>query len=265
VFVDDDSALSRALLAALDPASFTITRASVSTRTHPGLGALCDAADAVIVVAAGSDNAVADQVGSTLDDLIGTLCGSAKRLLYVSDATVIGDTGDSFGNEDNPRSSKAAHAWQVAAEERLARAMSTGIHAIIVRPTLVYGRHAGALIERLREHAERTGESVYVGDGSARTSTVHIDDLATLVRLALLHAPAGAIYMAASDQVLTWREVAAALTTSTAAPCRTCSLTAEEAEQLRLDTATMSMNCVIRDNSPHRRLGWTPQGPPLGD
>jgi nucleoside-diphosphate-sugar epimerase len=264
LFVDDGSALSQALLSKLDPTTLALSRVAAGDTTDSVLEAMCSEVEAVVVASAGWDVAAAERVSASLDQLIRVLDGSGKRLLYLSDATVIGDTGDSFGNEDSPRSSKPPHGWHVAAEQNLARAATTGIRSIIIRPALVHGDHAGILLERLRDHARHTGKAVFVGDGTARTSTVHIDDLASLLRLAVLRAPSRSIYMAASPEVLSWRDIASVVAVSTSPPATTASVTAERADELGLDVATMAVNCVIRDDSPHRRLGWVAQGPTLG-
>jgi nucleoside-diphosphate-sugar epimerase len=191
------------------------------------------------------------------------LQGTAKRLLYVSEATVIGDTGESFGNEDSPASPDAPHPWRATAERRLLDAVASGVHSVIVRPALVHGWGAGKLVHRLLVHAESSGESWYVGDGEARMSTVHINDVISLIGAALVRAPEGTTYVAASDEVVTWREVAEAVAATTRGPCALRSVTAAQAAEVDLDAATMAMTTVVQDHSARRRLGWTAAGPEL--
>jgi nucleoside-diphosphate-sugar epimerase len=263
LYVDDDSTTASVLLARLDPDLLVVDRYRLDPGADETLRSLCSEAEAVVVVSTGWDSASVKATAETVEMLINNLDGTGKRLLYLSDATVVGDTGNSFGNEDNSRSDTEPHPWHVTAEEHLARALSTGVHSIVVRPTLVHGRGTGALLQRLYDYADREGESLFVADGDARTSTIHIDDLAALVQSALLRAPAGSVYAAASTEVLSWREIAIAVGQSTTPPAAVRSVWAAEADRLGFDSAIMTTNCVIRDDSAHRRLGWAAQAPRL--
>jgi nucleoside-diphosphate-sugar epimerase len=118
-------------------------------------------------------------------------------------------------------------------------------------------------LQRLLTYAESSGESVYVDDGASRTSTVHVDDVISLVRTALASSLDGSTYVAASDEVVTWREVAVAVASTTRGPCRLRSVTVAEAAAAGLDAATMAMSTVVRDRSAVRRLGWSAVGPEL--
>ena len=77
---------------------------------------------------------------------------------------------------------------------------------IVIRPGWVYGRGggtAGAWVD-----SAKTQRRVRVpGDGKARWSPVHVDDLAELYTLALEKAPAGGIYNGTSGEVITTGEI----------------------------------------------------------
>jgi nucleoside-diphosphate-sugar epimerase len=261
--VDDASPLANAVVAGMNPDLLDIVRVRASHADWHALEGISHHVEAVALVTNGWDAESCAVVGNALDHLLSALRGSGKKLLYVSEATVIGDTGDSFGNEDSPRSSHAPHSWHCTAETAIMRAVTTGIHSVIIRPTLVHGKGAGRLVESLIEHARLTKEAVYVGDGAATTSTVHVDDLAALIQAALQRAPEGATYMAASDEVLTWRDIAELVAHASDSDVDVKSISARQADLLGLDGPTMGTSCVVRDDGPRRRLGWRPTGPTL--
>lgn len=215
------------------------------------------AADAVVHFASGWDPVAGQQEIEEVAGLLGALNGSGKRLLYISDATVLGDTTDTFGNEDDPTSSVVPHPWQVTIERAVLRAVADGVRAVIVRPTLIHGA-GGTLIERLMLEAKDRGRSVYVGDGHWRTSTINAADLFDLAVMAIEHAPEGARYLAASPEVLTWREIAEIIAERCGLAGGAMSISADEASSAGIDVGRMTMNSVIRDDSAQRRFGWKP-------
>lgn len=121
------------------------------------------------------------------------------------------------------------------------------------------------LIHGLIDHAQWAKEAIVVGDGAAATSTVHVDDLASLIQTALLHAPEGTTYMAASDEVLTWREIAQLVAHVSDPTTKVTSIPSSEADLLGLDGSILSTNCVIHDDGPRRHFGWRPTGPTLAE
>jgi nucleoside-diphosphate-sugar epimerase len=231
------------------------------------LGALqgdVHSADAAIYLSTGWDQDSAARDEAWRSALLSAMRGSGKRLVYLSDASVVGDTGGSFGNEDDPRSlSLAPHSWRVTAEQQIMRAVSTGIHSIVIRPALLHGHDSGTVLRQLLKSARTERSAVYIGDGQHRTSTVHVDDLTRLISLSVTRAPEAATYFAASTEVLSWREVAETVSRIVGDGCNERSVTAAEASNLGLDAATLATTTVIRDDAAHRRLGWTATGPTL--
>jgi nucleoside-diphosphate-sugar epimerase len=261
--VHDDSVMSEMLTTELGSAEIVVEAAAAESLDETTLRSRCADSDAVLCVSTGWDEQTAERELRQLEVVIAALDGTAKRLLYVSESMVIGDTGDGFGNEDSPRSSKAPHPWRVLAERMVADAVSMGIHSVIVRPALVHGRGSGALLQRLVRRAANSSESVYIDDGSARISTVHVDDVIALIRNSIVRAPQGAIYVAASDEVMSWRDLADAVARTTTGQCEVESISEDEASRAGLDTATLTMSNVVRDHSAYRRFGWRPTGPTL--
>jgi hypothetical protein len=240
LLIHDDSPMSRLLIAHLGDERVSVQSIAASSIEPLDVHPWCAAVDAVTYVSTGWDENVAERDSRWLDSLIAALEGTAKRLLYVSE-----------------------HPWQANAERRLRDAAARGVRSVIVRPTLVHGQGTGQLLQRLLTYAEASGESVYVDDGASRTSTVHIDDVISLVRTALASSQDGSTYVAASDEVVTWRDVAVAVASTTRGPCRLRSVTMAEAAAAGLDAATMAMSTVVRDRSAVRRLGWCAVGPEL--
>ncbi|HWC35916.1 MAG TPA: NAD-dependent epimerase/dehydratase family protein [Mycobacteriales bacterium] len=195
--------------------------------------------------------------------IVRELEGSGKRFLYLSDASVAGPTGEDAANEDTGLSKDSPHPWRVDNERALAAAVWQNVHSIVLRPALLYGSSGTGLVARLVAYADQMGEALYVGDGSARTSTVHIDDLAALIVAALERAPEGSSFFAASGEVVTWRQVAGWVAGSRGNACQLRSISADVATAAGLDADLMTTDCVVNDDSPRRRLRWRPSGPPL--
>jgi nucleoside-diphosphate-sugar epimerase len=258
--VHDGSVMSELLVSDFSLRDSKLTALVNSATDDATLRAACEVSSSAVFISTGWDPASAEREINQLQVVIGGLEGSMKRLLYVSDSTVIGDTGASFGNEDSPRSSNAPHPWRVLAEQRLTDAGFRGVHCIIVRPALIHGHGAGELLQRLHTHAAKTGDSVYVGHGLGRVSTVHVDDVISLIAAALVRAPHGGVYPAASEEIVTWRDVADVVARATGGSCKVQSIDSAEAAGIGLDAATMGINNVIRDRSAHRRIGWRTSG-----
>jgi hypothetical protein len=242
LLIHDDSAMSRLLVYRLGDERMTVRSIRAAMLDPAESVSLCESVDAVLYVSTGWDDVAAERDRGWVDSLITAVQGTAKRSIYVPE-----------------------HPWRANAELRLRlrEAASTGTHCVIIRPTLVHGQGAGPLLQRLVTYAEASGESVYVDDGASRTSTVHIDDVISLIRAALAGAHDGCTYVAASDEVVTWRDVAIAVARTTRGPCRLRSITTKEAATAGLDSATMAMAGVMRDHSDVRRLGWSAVGPEL--
>jgi nucleoside-diphosphate-sugar epimerase len=94
----------------------------------------------------------------------------------------------------------------LAAAERGVRA------ALVMLPRSVHGqgeRHG--FIPQLITLARAKGVSGYIGDGASRWPAVHVKDAASLYRLAVEQAPAGAVLNAVGDEGVPVREVAEAI------------------------------------------------------
>jgi nucleoside-diphosphate-sugar epimerase len=136
-----------------------------------------------------------------------------------------------------------------------------GVRSILVMlPRSVHGpgeRHG--FIPQLIAVARAKGVSGYIGDGSTRWPAVHVKDAATLYRLALEKAPAGAVLNAVGDEGVAVRDIAEAIGRHLNVPAR--SLPAEEFEGMlvRLLSTDMPASSAITQHL----LGWTPTHPGL--
>ncbi|TVY24775.1 Uncharacterized protein LHYA1_G007561 [Lachnellula hyalina] len=130
---------------------------------------------------------------------------------------------------------------------------------------LVYGRAGSAFVPMLIARAHAAREALYIGDGSQKMTTLHVDDAATLyLALAKHSASTGGAFNASGSTTNTAKEVAEAVGTLLHVPVR--SVTLEEAvkeENLGpLLSMVMGTQYVCRASSKKAReeLGWKPTG-----
>jgi nucleoside-diphosphate-sugar epimerase len=142
----------------------------------------------------------------------------------------------------------------LAAAQREVRA------CLVMLPRSVHGageRHG--FIPQLIATARAKGVSGYIGDGAARWPAVHVKDAARLYRLALEHAPAGAVLNAVGDEGVPVREIAEAIGRGLGLPAKP--LSAEEYGGMLVPLLTTDMpasSAVTRE-----LLGWEPVCPGL--
>jgi len=92
-------------------------------------------------------------------------------------------------------------------------AVDRGVHSCLVMlPRSVHGEgdHHG-FIPQLIDIARTKGVSGYIGDGTSRWPAVHVQDAASLYRLAVEQAPAGAVLNAVNDEGVPTRQIAEAI------------------------------------------------------
>jgi nucleoside-diphosphate-sugar epimerase len=131
---------------------------------------------------------------------------------------------------------------------------------LVMLPRSVHGqgeRHG--FIPRLIATARAKGVCGYIGDGTSRWPAVHVKDAATLYRLAIEQAPAGAVLNAVADEGVPVRDIAEAIGRHLNLPAR--SLPAEEygGMLVRLLSTDMPASSTITQEL----LGWKPTHPGL--
>jgi nucleoside-diphosphate-sugar epimerase len=152
------------------------------------------------------------------------------------------------------------------ASEKVSRVFAErGVRTSIVRlaPTVHSSLDRAGFIPMLVAAARKNGFSSYVGEGAARWPAVHTLDAASLYRLALESAPAGAHLHGAAEEGVAFRDIAEAIGRGLGLPAK--AIPAEKAGELigpflgvfaQLDNPTSSART-------RERLGWKPKHPAL--
>ncbi|UUX49838.1 NAD-dependent epimerase/dehydratase family protein [Nisaea acidiphila] len=252
----------------------TRERAEAVTRfgIEPVLGSLEDAtllaaetkqADAVINAASADHRAAAET-------MLDAMAGSGRLFLHTSGSSIVGrrDEGrysDAIFDEDTPIDPSPARAARVALNRDILAAASREIRAVIIAPSLIYGRGLGVNPDSMQvpwliEVARRTGAARHIGPGENVWSNVHIDDLVTLYGLVLERAPAGAFYYAENGEN-SMREVCEAIGRMLGQSGGPEEMSIEEAaghwgEGPANDT--MASNSRVRARRARAELGWAP-------
>jgi nucleoside-diphosphate-sugar epimerase len=107
------------------------------------------------------------------------------------------------------------------------------------------------------------GGGVYIGEGDALISTVYIDDLAELYRLALEKAKPGEAYNAAFGSGIATKEIAEAISKAAGLGGKTVSIPPGEAEKVGFIGRIIANSMVVSSEKAQRELDWHPSGPSL--
>lgn len=153
-----------------------------------------------VINAANSDNAF------VVHALLSGLRGTGKSLIQTSGSSVVGkyDNGeaseDTF-DEDTAFTPQPEKAMRVAIDQAVLASAKENVRAIVIRPTLIYGRGIGVSstsvqLPKLIDVARRHGVPRHVGRGLNIWGHVHIEDVAALYLLALEKAQAGSLFYA---------------------------------------------------------------------
>jgi nucleoside-diphosphate-sugar epimerase len=132
--------------------------------------------------------------------------------------------------------------------------------SLVMLPRSVHGqgdRHG--FVPQLIAAARAKGVCGYIGDGASRWPAVHVKDAASLYRLAIEKAPAGAVLNAVDDEGVAIREIAEAIGRHLKLPAR--SLPAEQFGGMLvhlLSTDMPASSTITQD-----LLGWEPIHPGL--
>ena len=178
----------------------------------PMLGTLDD--DALLARCARTADAVvhcadADHRASVAS-LLNALRGSGKTFIQTSGSGIVsdganGERSDSVYAEDTPVRPVPAREARVALNRDILATAHHGVRAIVIAPTMIYGRGTGAnphsiQVPKMLALARKAGVAKFIGRGENRWSNVHIEDLADLYLAALDRAPAGAFYYAENGE-----------------------------------------------------------------
>ncbi len=221
---------------------------------RPVLAAAAQRADAVVHCAASS---VAEH-RAALGALLPALRGTGKPLVYNSGSLIYGDTGPEPVAEHHPLSHDWV-AWHIVNEQDVFDPRWE-VRGVSVRVPLAFGRGGGNLQVRLLAAARQDGYAGYVAPGEKRWSTVHVDDLGELFRLAVERGRAGRAYNAASG-ALSMRDWAVAIARAIGRSGEYRPWTRQEAETKVGSGSVFELDQLLDGTSARTELGWTPTGP----
>jgi len=225
-----------------------------------GLRAAATDADAVVHLAFDHDTMMAgDFAGAVATDLavvqaLGDgLAGPGKTLIGVG-LRRTGDARRDAAIDASPRS---------AVSRAIAGFGERGVRTILVAiPSVTHSaRDRHGFIPMLIKIARDTGVSGYVDEGANRWPAGHTLDVATLYRLALDKAPAGAQLYAAAEEGITVREIAETIGRHLGLPA--VSIPAEKAADHFKAFPFIMLDITMPNADTRRLLGWEPTHPGL--
>jgi nucleoside-diphosphate-sugar epimerase len=193
-----------------------------------------------------------------IDTFVAGLAGSGKPLV-ISGATLA--TPRRVATERDELVAAGPIAARITNMQAALAAADRDVRSCLVMlPRSVHGegeRHG--FVPQLIAMARTKGVSGYVGDGTSRWPAVHVKDAATLYRLAVERAPAGAVLNAVGDEGVPIRAIAEAIGRHLNLPAR--SMPAEEfgGMLVRLLSTDMPASSTITQEL----LGWKPTHPGL--
>ena len=193
-----------------------------------------------------------------IETFVTGLAGSGKPLV-ISGATLV--TPGRPATERDELIAAGPIAARITNMQAALAAADRGVRSCLVMlPRSVHGqgeRHG--FVPQLIAAARAKGVSGYIGDGTSRWPAVHVKDAASLYRLAIEQAPAGAVLNAVGDEGVPVREIAEAIGRHLNLPAR--SLPAEELGGMlvRILSTDMPASSTITQEL----LGWKPTHPGL--
>jgi len=220
-------------------------------------------ADGIVHAAAGNGEEFNVQNGKFVNGVLKELEHTNKAFLMQGGSIVFGDTGKKplSDADGNPLYHNAPQMDErVELEKQVLESAKKGVRPIIVYGSLVFGG-SGAMIPNLMKKTVRErGYSPYVGEGATVWSSVHIEDWANLMALALENEKAQGQFMAESG-CSTIKEVAEILNEILPESESVKSVSLEENEEL-WDFFTMpfsKMNQNFESGRAKSILDWKPK------
>jgi nucleoside-diphosphate-sugar epimerase len=154
----------------------------------------------------------AERDRAAIQAMAAALAGSNRPLVVTSGTLGAGAPG-TLGTEDDP--GDATRRFSESALD----AAPPGVRRVVVRlPPTVHGDGDHGFVPQLIQIAREKGISGYPGQGTNRWSAVHRLDAATLFRLGIEAAPAGARLHAAAEEAIPSRRIAEAIGTKLGVP-----------------------------------------------
>ena len=193
-----------------------------------------------------------------IETFVTGLAGSGKPLV-ISGATLV--TPGRPATERDELIAAGPIAARITNMQAALAAADRGVRSCLVMlPRSVHGqgeRHG--FVPQLIAAARAKGVSGYIGDGTSRWPAVHVKDAASLYRLAVERAPAGAALNAVGDQGVPVREIAEVIARHLNLPVR--ALPAEEFDGMLV--RILSTDMPASSSITQELLGWKPTHPGL--
>ncbi|MGH3260867.1 MAG: SDR family oxidoreductase [Trebonia sp.] len=230
------------------------------------LQAAAAASDAVIHLAYQHGEPPAEAAATdrqVIESLGDALAGSGKPLVVTSGTLVL--AAGRVGTESAAADPAAPAAARVPSERAALALAKRGVRTSVVRlAPCVHERvkrgFAGALVDA----AQRSGFAGYLGDGSQRWPALHRQDAATLYRLAVERAPAGAVLHGVGEQGIQLRAIAESIATTLGVPVR--QVPADQAKKYFGWLAVLAgVDAPASSTATRSLLGWEPVHPGLLD
>ncbi|HEU4946375.1 MAG TPA: NAD-dependent epimerase/dehydratase family protein [Kribbella sp.] len=219
------------------------------------LAAALDAARPDAIVHAGQFHASAELAALT------TLLARGVPVFYTSGIWWLGAVGSLPFAEDPPVGDSTR-----ARAERLVLAAAPRVRTVVIRPGVVYG-HGDGIPGEMIAWARKYGAGRYVGAGSVRWPTVHVDDLAELFVLAIERAEPGAILHGIGDGAVRVSEIAAAADKAAGGTGRAEAWPVEEAaiELGEQYAGSLALDQAFSSVRTRMALDWHPKRPGIKD
>ncbi len=206
---------------------------------------------------------------ASVASILNALRGSGKTFIQTSGSGIVadganGERSDSVYADDTPVRPVPAREARVALNRDILATAQHGVRAIVIAPTMIYGRGTGAnpnsiQVPKMMALARKAGVAKFIGRGENIWSNVHIEDLADLYLAALDRAPAGAFYYAENGECSIKQiaeEIARALKLGGTASMTQAEAAAEWGEgPARWSFGSNSRVRAVRARS---ELGWVP-------
>jgi nucleoside-diphosphate-sugar epimerase len=230
------------------------------------LHAAASASDGVIHLAYrhGEPPAAAAATDRQVIETLGDALAGSGRPLVVTSGTLVLPAGR-VGTESDAADPAAPGAARAPSERAALALAGRGVRVSVIRlAPCVHERvkrgFAGALVDA----AQRSGFAGYLGDGSQRWPALHRQDAATLYRLAVEQAPAGAVLHGVGEQGVQLRAIAELIATRLGMPVR--QVPADQAEAHFGWLATLADTDAPASSTATRSLlAWQPGHPGLLD
>lgn len=172
------------------------------------------------------------------------------------------DPNGSEVDEDAPNDKNSPLKIRTTSDDNATAKAKDGIRVSTIRlAPFVFGHGGSGFTPWLISKAFAAKESFYIGDGSTRTTTVHVDDAADLYLLAAQH-PTGGRFNASGSTTVTAKDMAETIGKLLNVPVRSVS-PEEGAKEDKLGgflTMVTTMECRASSQKARTELGWIPKG-----